>query len=386
MRADRLRVEMAADVLGERAGRGIAPLGFLRGRLQHDVVEVAAQLATGPGRRRRQHAGTGVGIDLRGRRAGIAVPAPVTGHDFGEQHAERIDVGGGGDRPVVELFGRGVGGCHRTLQGLRGVTVGIRLEQLGDAEVEQLDVALARDQHVRGLEVAVHDQRAVRGLDRAADLHEQGEPLAQVERMQAHVLDDRFALDQLECDIGDACLGDAALDQLGDARVAQLGERVAFGAETAVFLRREQAAAQQFQRDGLAYARLLAHGTEHDGGAAFAERVDEGERPDARADRGTFRRVLADAFEQLLDRGVEQARFLAVTVGGEHAQDRRALRGIAAVALEPAGARSAAGWARAASNNSRSSGWVALMQGSSRSRSFQRERRTAPDWDTRCPV
>ena len=55
-----------------------------------------------------------------------------------------------------------------------------RIEQLRDAEVEQLRRAFGRHQDVGGLQVAVHDQVLVRVLDGAADVEEQLQPLAQI--------------------------------------------------------------------------------------------------------------------------------------------------------------------------------------------------------------
>ena len=303
MGADRLRVEMAPDVLGECAGRAVAPFRLLGGRLHHDVVEVAAQLPAHFLRRRRQHAGCGRRIDLCRRRAGVAVAAATPGHQFAEEYTQRVDVGRGGDRAAVELFRRGVGRRHRGMLRAGGLSVRLRFEQLGDAEVEQLDIALAGDQHVRRFKVAMHDQRAVRGFDRAADLHEQREPLAQVERMLARVLGDRRAVDQLERDVRDAGIGDAAFDEMRDAGMAQLRQCKALGTEATMFVGRVEATPQQLQGHGLAHAGLLADRAEHDRGTAFAERVDQGERSDASTRNRTFRgEAFADACEQLVDR------------------------------------------------------------------------------------
>ena len=49
-------------------------------------------------------------------------------------------------------------------------------QQLGDAEVEQLHLALGIDQDVGRLQVAMHDQVLVRVLDRAEHLQEQPQP------------------------------------------------------------------------------------------------------------------------------------------------------------------------------------------------------------------
>ena len=50
-------------------------------------------------------------------------------------------------------------------------------QQLGDAEVEQLEPALAGDQHVGGLEVAMDHELAVRVLDGAARVLEEAQAL-----------------------------------------------------------------------------------------------------------------------------------------------------------------------------------------------------------------
>jgi hypothetical protein len=60
-----------------------------------------------------------------------------------------------------------------------------RVEQLGDAEIEQLDLALGIDQRVGRFQVAMDDEVAMRVGDGVANLREQLEAL--VERGAAHV-------------------------------------------------------------------------------------------------------------------------------------------------------------------------------------------------------
>ena len=43
---------------------------------------------------------------------------------------------------------------------------GLRIEHLGNTEIEQLDVPFGGNQDVRGLEITVDDQVGVRGVDR----------------------------------------------------------------------------------------------------------------------------------------------------------------------------------------------------------------------------
>ena len=102
------------------------------------------------------------------RAAGDAVRPPA-GEQLVEQHAQRVDVGGGGHRLAAHLLGAGVLGRHQ-LQPGRGrrqrLPGHLGIEQLGDAEVEQLGHAVLGDQDVGRLDVAVDDQVLVRVLHR----------------------------------------------------------------------------------------------------------------------------------------------------------------------------------------------------------------------------
>ncbi len=53
--------------------------------------------------------------------------------------------------------------------------VAVALDQLGDAEVEQLDLTVGADEHVGRLDVAVDDQVGVGVRDRFEDVEEQAE-------------------------------------------------------------------------------------------------------------------------------------------------------------------------------------------------------------------
>ena len=70
-----------------------------------------------------------------------------------QQHAERVDIGRRGDLPAGQLLRRRVLGRERRaalsrqsgrLGRQRSAGLGIALEQLGNAEVEQLDLAVDR--------------------------------------------------------------------------------------------------------------------------------------------------------------------------------------------------------------------------------------------------
>ena len=157
-RANREALQVPADVLAQLR-RGGVTLGRLRAqRLEHDVVEVAAQ---GTAQRARRH---------RGGRSHVLPVGTVPAEQLVEDHAQRIDVAGRRHpAPALLLRARVVRGQQaqdrgRLVQALRDVWA----QQLGDPEVEQLRIAVGRDQDVRRLEVAMDDQVLVRVLHRVA--------------------------------------------------------------------------------------------------------------------------------------------------------------------------------------------------------------------------
>ena len=339
MRQHRLVVEVPFDVVRQRTGRGVAALRVDGGGLDHDVVEVAAQMVppcprSVPIAAARDHA------QACGWRAGLADSPSPAHQQFVEQDAERVHIGGRGHRLARELLRRGIGWRERAVLGAGGV-VGAVVEQLGDAEVEQLHLTVGGDQHVGWLQIAMHDQRAMRRGHRAAHLQEQQQARAQRQAAIARVIGDRHAVDQFQHDVGQPLFGDTALDQPCDARMAQARQRLALAPELVARRRRVQAAGQQLEGDLLAHASLLARGAEHGGGAAFAEHLDQFEGVDPAARR--HRRGdtgLADRARRV--DGVAGQPAVVGAVGAEHAFDLLALVRIEAVRGEPVHARGAA--------------------------------------------
>ena len=82
--------------------------------------------------------------------------------------AQAVEIATRRDRSAGRLLGRHVVGRtddtagHRHLRGA---------EQLGDAEVQELDLILASQQQVGGFQVAMHDSPVVRVLQGGANLH-----------------------------------------------------------------------------------------------------------------------------------------------------------------------------------------------------------------------
>ena len=91
---------------------------------------------------------------------GLGLERDPAGERLVEDHADRVEVGGGGRLEALGLLGREVlgGAEHRAgLGDLRGAGA-------GDAEVGDPRAALAVDEHVLRLEVAVDDPALVREL------------------------------------------------------------------------------------------------------------------------------------------------------------------------------------------------------------------------------
>ena len=146
-----------------------------------------------------------------------------------EQHAERVDVGRGGDLAARELLG------GRVLRRERRAAVArerarfpaarppwrIALDQLGDAEVEELDAPLLADEDVRRLDVAMDDQTGVGVGDGIEHVEEQAQPPLDGDRGALAVPIDRLPVDVLEHEVGLAGLRDAGVDEMGDVRMAK---------------------------------------------------------------------------------------------------------------------------------------------------------------------
>ena len=130
------------------------------------------------------------GQDVRDR---LAVEEPAAGQHLEQHDAEGPDVGALVDGLAPRLLGRHVGGGPEDQAGRgAGAGQGRRLRQggraagervvvsapgLGEAEVEDLDLALRGELDVRGLEVAVHDALLVGLLEGLGDLHARWRPL-----------------------------------------------------------------------------------------------------------------------------------------------------------------------------------------------------------------
>ncbi len=120
--------------------------------------------------------------------------------------AEREDVGSLVDRLSFRLFRRhvGDGSDDAPVAGeRRGRHAGLGDEprvflQLCQAEVEDLDPAVARDHHVGGLEIAVRDAALVRGADGVSQRDREVQHPIERQAALGNEVGKRLAVDQLE--------------------------------------------------------------------------------------------------------------------------------------------------------------------------------------------
>ena len=129
--------------------------GVLGGRLPDDLHERRRD------RRRRAWAVENLGVENGRQRAGegrFAVQQLV------QDHAQGVDVGARVDRLSLDLLRRHV--CWRADHASGGREAVLVVDQLRDAEVEDLGLAAVRDQDVVRLQVPVDDLVVVRHADR----------------------------------------------------------------------------------------------------------------------------------------------------------------------------------------------------------------------------
>ena len=356
---DRKPLQVQAQVFGEVGHRGVAMLGLLAQRPEHDRVEVAAQPAVEAFRRQaRRQPGFPVVIggppcggarpfglvlthrtgEVMRKRGGRAI-GPATGEQPVEEHAERVLVAGGAHRLSANLLGAGVLRCHQVDGGPGRVAVllAIRLEQLGDAEVEQLGYAIGAHQDVARLEVTVDHEPLMGEVDRGADQAEELETALEREGTGVAVAVDGLALDVLHHQIRLASRVGADVEQASDARVDEGRGDLPFLAEAPDQLRCAQVRPDGLERDQ-AVDLAVRPPREVDGAhAALTEDADDLVGSDAvrwlLLSRSVFERGLQKGVRPDGDRLVENAP--RCLVGGEQRGDLLAEDNVVARRLQP---------------------------------------------------
>ena len=109
-------------------------------------------------------------------------------------------------------------------------SAGRRVDALGEAEVEDLDVAVVGHEDVVGLEVAVDDALAVRGGEAPRDLERPVDRLLLRHGRAVELAAQRLALEQLGHGVGDAVVRAEVVDR-EDVRMRERGDGLGLALE-----------------------------------------------------------------------------------------------------------------------------------------------------------
>ena len=249
--ADRLAVEIALQVVGERVGRLVALVWFLLQALEADRLQVVINLCVGEPRRHRiilNHL-----PDRVERR--VALEWRPAREQLVQDRAEAIDVRGRADvAAALRLLGRHITG--RAEDGASAGAFPIAVEPLGQAEVGDVRFILAVEQNVRRLQVAMDDPMPVGMMDGPGDAAPidrrvpAGDRPARQLAGQADPLDELHREEVLPIDLAD-------LEDRDDVRVLQPRRRLGLGAEPLdVLVVREPARQDHLERHDPAQVHL----------------------------------------------------------------------------------------------------------------------------------
>ena len=171
--------------------------------------------------------------ELRGAVA-LGTQRPAPGEQLVEEDAERVHVGCGRDRLSAHLLRARILRCHGAMKGSgeqRRLAQQLGLEELGDAEIEELRGAVGRHQDIRGLEVPVHDEVLVGVLDGTAYGAEDLQALRNRQLLRVAIAVDRLTLDVFEDEVGHALLGRPAVEQPRHVGMVEGGQDLPLAAE-----------------------------------------------------------------------------------------------------------------------------------------------------------
>jgi hypothetical protein len=265
----------------------------------------------------------------------------LPGQQFVQHHAQGVDVGGDGHRAAVELLRRGVAGRGSAAAelGRAGVAAAV-VDQLRDAEIQQLHFAGRGHQHVRRFEIAMHDQPRVRGLHRRGDLAQQRHAVADRQRAGLAIFGDRRALHVFQRQPGLFVsvfgFADTGVVETRDARIGQSGEDVALALEQLSLRPSQQVRMRQLQRDLAFVGAVGARRQPHRAHTAAAQRSQQPPRAEAHAldvGRSDFR-AAAGAVQPVVAATLSgrqhrfQRRFELGVVLGQCIQPGQALSGV----------------------------------------------------------
>ncbi len=166
---------------------------------------------------------------IAGTDAPVALPRRGIGQQLEQDCTQGIDVGRNRDLLAAQLLRRRkIGRQHRLRRFGDGKVI---LQQLGDAEIEQLDRPFSVDHDVRRLEIAMHHEVGVRISHRGANIAEQCEPRCKVGAFGPDPAIDRLSVDIIHDHVRPSVGGDPAVDQPRNIRMVEAGKQTALARE-----------------------------------------------------------------------------------------------------------------------------------------------------------
>ena len=174
----------------------------------------------------------------------------TAGEQLVEHDTEAVDVARGADQLSPYLLRAGIVRRHQPhpdLGTLEPMDREIGVEELGDAEIEQLDDAVVGHQDVRRFEVAVHHELTVGMVHAVADHAEEIEALGDGEPAGVGPGIDRLAVDVLHGEIRFTVIGGAAVVELSNVGMVEAGEDLALGEKPAPDFAVVHAGTQHFE-------------------------------------------------------------------------------------------------------------------------------------------
>ncbi len=181
--------------------------------------------------------------------------------------------------PPSDLLGRGIGGRQRPAARAgdlgRLPASGLVVDQLGDAEIEQLHAAFARDKDVRRFEIPVNDEVGVRVRHRRQ--HIEKEPHTRIDRepIRVAISIDRLAINVLEHEIRLTDLGDAGIDEMRDVRMRELGENTGLTCEPSLHGMADECGVEKLDRRSSLETPIAPLGEPHAAHAAMTDRCHQ---------------------------------------------------------------------------------------------------------------
>src|SRR5215475_1460093 len=160
----------------------------------------------------------------------------LAGQQFVENDAQAVNVARRSDHLAFDLFRACVSRRHQPHDRkrlLRRLPAEFRVEDFGDAKVQELWLAVRRDENVRWFEVAMNNQILMRVMRRRTGGAKELQPLSDRKLAPVAVNVNRLSFDVFEREPGQAVFGRAAVEQTGNVGMVEAGENLSFMAEAA---------------------------------------------------------------------------------------------------------------------------------------------------------